>query len=461
MKKLFSLIVSTLLFQFALAQQEVYKIIYTLSLDESFKSNIKELGQVESDETELFLSLLAEMEGKPLMEVWISEHQNKIHNLYFPPTLQLRDTKNKTLFFLDSLSKSFSKEVYAPESEFNLRVNLDSETTEMIAGFPSKLATIELQDDSNAEQPESVEVWYTDKIPAIFWGKYQYLDRIPGLALRVNAFGAAFQVMEISKTQVPENFFDIPSDYTDEELTEMDLGDGMTAYYDSTSFLFGLKNPNGEIITQPNYLTIAPFNNGIAVAVDEGNFAGLIDAKGKNLTEFKFDNIQYDPVLNAYLFSLEGMMSVMDAKGNKLWNNEFEYITPFSADYTIVMTSLKFGLADQKGNIVLPLGENVILSNDNKYYVSEKDGLYEIYQIDGNKLITSGDYYLGLSNEDDLFIISKDSENFGLINSKGETILPLEYSYINPFENGKAIVLKNGESEEKVINSKGKFISNP
>jgi len=81
MKKLFSLIVSTLLFQFALAQQEVYKIIYTLSLDESFKSNIKELGQVESDETELFLSLLAEMEGKPLMEVWISEHQNKIHNL--------------------------------------------------------------------------------------------------------------------------------------------------------------------------------------------------------------------------------------------------------------------------------------------------------------------------------------------------------------------------------------------
>jgi len=48
-----------------------------------------------------------------------------------------------------------------------------------------------------------------------------------------------------------------------------------------------------------------------------------------------------------------------------------------------------------------------------------------------------------------------------LINSKGETILPLEYSYINPFENGKAIVLKNGESEERVINSKGKFISNP
>jgi len=468
MNKFFALLLFSFFHHISFAQQDVYLIDYTVSITDSVKTEIEELDELEGSTNNLFLSILQEMENQPVLQAWVGKYQNKIQSNLFEQWIQLTDTKNKTVFRLDAERLRYTKLNFDPENQYTNTIRLDSKENTVIAGFPCKLAIMEINSDENAE-PSKIEIWYTEKIPAIVWGDYQYLSKVPGAALKISTGGIAFQAKEISKSTVANGYFEVPNNYTEvadleylntDSFEDIELGEGIIAYFDSTEYLYGLKTQNGVIISEPKFSTINQFINGIAVATNEDNLSALVDKGGNNITDFIYEYISYDPELAAYQYSVDGKMSAMDEKGNPIWENSFEYFTPFNQDYSVASKTGQSGIIDKKGNLVIPMTNKLIIVNDNYYYITDEDKEFKAYEIKTNKFVISGFPYLYITNIENLFKVSEDGENFGLVNSKGEIILPLEYSYIEDFKDGFATAMKNNESEEVTIDSKGEIIKN-
>ena len=72
--------------------------------------------------------------------------------------------------------------VIDPENIEEYPITFKSEESATILGFPCKLAVIEIFSEDSSDESGKVEIWYTEKIPQIFWGNYQYLNQIPGAA---------------------------------------------------------------------------------------------------------------------------------------------------------------------------------------------------------------------------------------------------------------------------------------
>lgn len=460
MKKIFTFIFTACLFQISFAQQEVNKIDYSISIEESFKEKLKELEANETDPSDLFRTILEDMEGEIVLEAWIGKSANKIKSNLFQDWVYMRDTEAKTLFRIDTTTERYSEIAYLPENIEEYPITFKSEESATILGFPCKLAVIEIFSEDSSDESGKVEIWYTEKIPQIFWGNYQYLNQIPGAALKISTQGVAFYAKNIEKLKVSNDYFQVPKNYSivadldpiiDYKPENIELGEDMVAYYDSISFLYGLKTISGDIITEPNFLSLTAFNDGVSIAIDESNTSALINKKGKNITEYIYDFITYDSELNAYIYSKEDKMTVMDEHGKTIWSTEFDNINPFSSQYAIVSNGDKYGLVDKTGKIIVPLTYSSISSNNSKYFVVEENNKSAIYEIIGNKLVTDAYKFLFTTEMDDVFLASSDGETYGLINSTGKIILPFEYELIDVSGDGQVSVVKTGETDVKTI----------
>ncbi len=465
MKKLFSIVLLALFCKASLAQQEVFKIDYTIAIDEDLKSEMENADSEGESITNMTLSLLEGLAGESVLHAWIGKQNYKIESKIFQQWIQLTDSKAKTSFRLDTEAQTFTKLPYDDEPDFS-NIKFDNEQTTMIAGFPCKLAILEVDADPLEDtDPVEVEIWYTEKIPQIVWGDYQYLKQIPGAALRIGSDGLSFEAKTISKEKVANDYFEIPENYTEAEeesyqIEDTDLGEGIIAYYDSTSMLFGLKDADNNILTEAIFSNVDYFVNAVAIASNEEEKMALIDTKGNEITKFIYDYIVFDPELNGYLYAKDETMSAMDKTGKDLWANSFESINLFSGNYSIVISDDKYGIVDKKGNIVVPTEYSDISANDSKYFIANENEEAKAYEIKGNKLVLDGYTYLHISNAENLFIASKDGENYGLINKDNKIILPFEYEYITPFSEGKALVGKKNSDEGIMINEKGEVVSN-
>src|SRR5690606_38322258 len=115
-----------------------------------------------------------------------------------------------------------------------------------------------------------------------------------------------------TKDKLSAAFFEVPSDF--EEITpeqyearnstapqsdsaamylEEDLSEGMIAYFDRETSLYGLKSETGEIVSEPKFSTMGSFLDGHAIAYNLDYLAGLIDKKGQNIIPFEYSYLTY------------------------------------------------------------------------------------------------------------------------------------------------------------------------
>lgn len=469
MKKIFTLLVLVTSFQVSFAQQDVFKIDYTVSIDESLKAEIAGSDSIENSMDGLFFDIMEELKNQAVMQAWVGKDQYKIQSNFLDTWVQITDNNTHTVVRLDSANSRFTKLDFESTNMLAGPINLENKETAIIAGFPCKLAIMEIESEEEGTEPAIVEIWYTEKIPQIVWGEYQYLRDVPGAVLKISTAGASFFAIDIKKIKTPNNFFQIPDNFTEvddlenlesETFEDVDLGEDLVAYFDSTSYQYGLSTTEGTVLTEPKFSSIGPFNNGYAIASNEASLSAIIDNKGNNKTDFIYEYIYFDPELNAYQYSIDGRMSMMDVNGTAIWKNHYDYFSPFTQSFSVANLDSKSGIIDRKGDIIVPFSDRSILVNDNYYYITDEEGTYKAYDIKNNKLILSGYAYLFVTNVENLLKVSEDGENFGLVNSKGEVILPMEYGYITDFQNGTASAMKNNSDEEIIINSKGEKITN-
>ncbi len=89
-----------------------------------------------------------------------------------------------------------------------------------------------------------------------------------------------------------------------------------------------------------------------------------------------------------------------------------------------------YGLINDKGTVVVPCEyEELVLYADKSYIVANRQGLWGILDWDGRQRVPFI-YDLmprPITHSQDLLIVSKNGRAGGVINSKGDTILPFQY----------------------------------
>lgn len=477
-----SFLILTLLVQVSYAQTPVYKVSYTFSVSEEMEQMLAE--NEESQEAEGMEAMRSMLEnakqGKSAIDVWVNPEYFKVVTPQAPQFYQVINKKERSLLWVNQSDSTYTKQEDVPlyfvgeaasgDPETDWVVELVPGKTEMIAGFPCKLARVrfaaETLDEALAEETPSFEVWYTEKIPAYIFGAFDFLTEVPGAALKVNVNGLDFFAKAIKQEDVAADFFDVPAGFQNEDLlvedvvpSDMELGDGMIAYFDSTTNQYGLKTVDETIVTKPIYTQLSEVRDGIIVASNTDYKNGFIDLKGNIILPFEYESVQYDETLGAYIYSKEGKFSVMDKSGKPLWDKTFDSLDGFDGQLAIFTQDEKSGLVDQKGHIVVPANYEVITQFDEHYFVTIENEKSKVYDLKTQKMLLDGFPELFLSNVENLFIASNDGVHYGFVDQKGVTKIPFIYSYVSQFVDGLATVARVGEDEFIQINLKGETVS--
>ena len=199
---------------------------------------------------------------------------------------------------------------------------------------------------------------------------------------------------------------------------------------------WGYINKNGEIVIPLIYDKVLHFCEGFARVAVDGKW-GFIDVGGNNVVP-----LIYDKADNFYggLAAVEkdGYWGVIDTKDDVVIPFIYDDIGGFYNETARVEKNEKIGYIDKTGKIIIPI-EYAWIGNFN-------DGL--ALAIKGR--ILSRGSQIRFIDEFGIIHITKDhgwyeSEGSGYIDKKGRVILPCIYDYASDFNDGLAVVEKDGK----------------
>lgn len=485
MKNILSLVAIILFSLNSFAQQNpTYKIEYRFVVD----PKLMELSEEDLNESQKVLLAAVMMiqvfqeDDKPLAEVWGNKEFVKAQSNLSSNQFELTDKKNNIQYLVYPASTQYYKNERPENVPLALAEELENSDNELpfeftdqtkeIAGYTCKLAKMIFEEEEAPNTPITLEVWYTEKLPSVYWGEYYYLKNIPGAALEITTMGIGISADKVAIDNSP-NLFDIPDHYTqiesplERDFLSMDptadkekeyfLADNRTAFLDEEKDLYGIKDSEGKIVLAPQFSYIQTFEDDMAVVIDENSYYGLIDINGKSIISPKYESLTYNPQDKTLAFILDDKAGIMNLQGKILIPNEYEYINFFSDEGRAIATKDgKYGVIDLQNKTVVPFQYPAIVEIvENRFIVSEEDDSYSLYSLEGDKK-ASFDYIM-YAKEKEIFIVIQ-NEKYGFINADGKVIIPLQYEYATPFEKGLAEVYKQGAENSVFINTKGEIV---
>ncbi|MBL7718351.1 MAG: WG repeat-containing protein [Flavipsychrobacter sp.] len=240
---------------------------------------------------------------------------------------------------------------------------------------------------------------------------------------------------------------------------------------------WGLIDKQGKFLTDTIYKYVSDMDHdGVAILVKPNNDLGCINSKGKFIVPFSYKSISLG-LIREPVFS-EGLLPV-SAKSNSPFGYEDD----------------KLGFINKKGNLVIDtiysLGYSVVgdhrrnanprrmcgsgyvalmemenpnyLKGDFYKFISgqalvAKDGKVLVINTQGDSLFAIADHYGRIINSAGFFIVSEQYDTFldnppspkmGVINTKGEMIIPLKFTEIGEMSDGYFVV----KTKEPVYNA--------
>lgn len=234
--------------------------------------------------------------------------------------------------------------------------------------------------------------------------------------------------------------------------------------------------------------------------VRKENKYGVIDSSKKIIIPFKYDFIEFEN--ERLIVRSNGLHGLLSLDNEELIPIEYKFILPRNKQRFILWTNKSlFGLSDVNGEILIPIKYRQVSSLENHtFYVTENQSningvydysgkniipeLYKFYTIDGEKIFATknnkpqilnllnakdtvdlGDIKLietvkHYSISEEMFQIIKKNEKYGLINSKNETIIPLQYDDIKSSENWRFFIVKSN-NKIGIVNINGTIAKKP
>jgi len=398
------------------------------------------------------------------IQTWVNNNFIRIMTKGNEDTVQLIDKKNhSSTILINSLEQYVNIYNNAEEEatflEFSpSQIKLIPNEKKTIAGYPCKLAKIEITNDYS-DEPTVLDIWYTEKIPPVYWGDFEIFKKLPGAALEVNISGTGIEATLIQAEEIDESLLSIPENFEEYQDTasDYDIGEDRTIYYDTETGLVGLKNEEGEAVTEAIYGNIEYFFNGKSIASNANGKYGLIDPQGKVMLPFDYEYLSYSTEDEQYQFSIDDKTGLLDKDGKVLFPAKYESISFMKNGMASVRLNDKYGIIDAKGKLIIPMVYSLIYDFNKTHFITEKDDVYTLRTIQGNKEVAGNYDVLYLTDDPNIFLAAKD-EKYGYINAQGKVIIPFQYAYASPFYNGLATVMLLDSEDVIVIDTHGNVV---
>ena len=190
-------------------------------------------------------------------------------------------------------------------------------------------------------------------------------------------------------------------------------------YFVSPTGFYSIYNINTNNIINLNntYTAIGPFVNSLAFDINSNNEVGYINEKEETIIDFQYDynNTESFTTFGLAVVGKDSLVGVINTNNEQIL--EFNYL-------------------------------NISIINNNRFLVLDQDNNKYIIDANGNR-VTAYDYdNIELTDYSNIFIVSKVSNNktlYGIINSDGEEIIPVEYEDIKISDDYFVLKRKNNE----------------
>ncbi|WP_333863145.1 WG repeat-containing protein [Sphingobacterium sp.] len=375
----------------------------------------------------------------------------------------VKKNEEQSVILYPGLAKYVVKENELSPHEIKLIPN----QTKIIAGYPCKLAQIEIPVSEDNEENSTLSIWYSDKLPATYWEGFELFKKIPGAVLQLTTpLGMNMVAQSVVDSQLDEKDFIVPEDY--EQVASIDeeeedstasnqIAENLYLFEDAATNLVGLEDSEQKAIVPAQYLYIAPFVGDLSVVQYKNEKYGAIDLTGKTIIPFQYDYLGYDDQLGQLVFGLNEKYGVMDKAGKILIAANYEMISFINGGYAVFQMKDKYGILNQAGKIVVPATYSYISENNSTHFVSIENDKYNLAEIKTNKIIAPAFDFISITEEPALFLASKDGK-YGYLDGQGKIAIPFIYSGATAFSDGVASVSLDNSDDVILINTKGERV---
>ncbi len=247
---------------------------------------------------------------------------------------------------------------------------------------------------------------------------------------------------------------------------------------------YGVIDKSGKEIVPPEYEYIQDFSNGMAMIIAQGRKAGFLNKDGIEVVQeiFKYTqpfkgnstvvildkefgvinkNGEYtiklqeeriNPLGNdLYSIKEKDKMYLVDSNGTKISEQGYDSIGEQIEGVISVALDDKFGYIDSKGKIIIPISYTELGEPQNKLLIAKDETTQKFGVINfENNFVVEPKFDYILSRNNSFFIVGNENFKEGIVNMKGEIILPLEYSDLE-FKYDNLAVGNNQNGEYKFI----------
>jgi hypothetical protein len=175
---------------------------------------------------------------------------------------------------------------------------------------------------------------------------------------------------------------------------------------------------------------------------------GVINTKNIVLLDFDFDELKEYQFDGVKLFKKNGKWGILDKNFSVKLNNVYDSLVYNNGTY-LVKQNDKWAIFDYKYNEILPFKfKDISITPDKQgYYVQDENAKYGYYNKKGVLEIPIKYTYIQKFKFRNDFKYREYPNNkyVGLLNVNNKIIIEAKYDDIFPFENGYALVIKNGK----------------
>lgn len=218
----------------AVAQQkgkkvEAWELHYGVQM-EAMNNDTTQKEQLAS--LQLAQALMSGNPEEPALRCYLTDHLLRVETTGLMAAVTVMDKRDSVYYQIDStFKKAYRHSSSMPEIETRMvgdsLVVIDPddfeikmlEDTSTLLGWPCRKALF-----TNREMPDQqIQVWYTERLPRLYWGKYKYLQQLPGCALAVFTVQGnlllGIRAEKIRRTTLPEALFMPPAGYEVEDVS--------------------------------------------------------------------------------------------------------------------------------------------------------------------------------------------------------------------------------------------------
>lgn len=233
-------------------------------------------------------------------------------------------------------------------------------------------------------------------------------------------------------------------------------------------FRWGYINKKGEFVIKPVYNSARQFQeNGLAVITTK-DLSGIIDKSGKYVVQPKYQSIQEFSEGLAVVMSEKGFM-VIGENGLEVTSEVYDYIGSFKDGRAVVSIANTdgrwlYGYINRNGNVVIqPIYEIAGDFKNGKAVVKIHGEDYAIINTDGVILQKFKYAFVGDIGDGLLAFKEKEEGKFGYIDEAANIVIAAQFTSVEPFKSGRAIVnvSENYLNKYGLIDKKGDFKLSP